>query len=80
ITTTKGAITVKNGKGKKITVKESAISGLLYDDNFVTDTVQLDSVTEIKDTNYAVGKVTSLTSDDVFAQDSLPVAISYDKK
>ena len=85
-------ITLAGAKGKTINVKSSSstskligdsdVSSLILfdDDNFVTDSAQIDSVTELSDTNYSVGKVTSLQGYDVFAQDSLPVSTSYAEK
>ena len=50
------------------------------DNNFMTDDTKIDSVTEISDTNYSVGNVSSLPSYDVFTQEKLIIATSYDKK
>ena len=77
-----GSLTVKNGKGKKIIVTDgnnntqtySRTLDILYDNNFMTDENNLDSITESKFavTNIETKTYTDLTQDDnilTFAKD-----------
>ena len=84
-----GTLTVKNGKGKKITIVDannktttktysgtSQTSGLLYeDDNFIDGETKLDAITEIQESNYLLGK-----NDTVTAEDELEQLHKYDFK
>ena len=87
VSVTGGAkITLAGAKGKTVNIKSSSSTSelssliLFEDDNFVTDTANIDSVTEITDTNYSVGKVASLPSYDIFTQDKLSITSAYDKE
>ena len=78
-------ITLVGAKGKSVNIQLSSyseISSLILfdDDNFVTDTANIDSVAEISDTNYSVGNVSTVTSYDIFTQNKFLVTTSYDKK
>ena len=82
-------ITLAGAKSKTININPSTASDtsnlvsseiLFEDDNFVTDTAQIDSVKELSDKNYSVGKVASLTGYDIFAQTESLVTAIYDKK
>ena len=81
-------ITLEGAKGKPINIKSSSSSTsnlvsseiLFEDDNFVADTAQIDSVTELSDKNYSVGKLTSLTGYDIFSQTESLVTAIYNKK
>ncbi|MBR5912747.1 MAG: hypothetical protein IKZ58_00035, partial [Selenomonadaceae bacterium] len=88
ITTNKGNLTIKNGKGATLTivdsegnrVSNSEISKLIEDDNFVNDTAQIDSITEITDTNYSAGKITDSASYDNLTNDTLATVYTYTDK
>ena len=88
--TSVGSFTVKNGKGKNITITDSSgktytklytngvtarTLDLLEDNNFMTDDTNLDSITEAK---YTVTDIQNNKVED-FAQDSSILAYSEDK-
>ena len=77
-----GSLTVKNGKGKYIFVTDSSGTktysrtlDILYDNNFMTDENNLDSITEQK---YSVTEIQNYNAE-TFAQDSSILAYSEDK-
>ena len=75
----KGSLTVNNAKGKNISVSESNGTShtysktldLLYDDNFVSDDFEIDSVVDVSDTNYSVEKIYSSNNNDEFTANSI---------
>ena len=89
--TSVGNFTVKNGKGKNITITDSSgktytklytngvtarTLDLLEDNNFMTDDTNLDSITEQK---FSVTEIQNYNSD-TFAQDSTLLTFAKDKK
>ncbi len=82
-----GSVTVKDGKGKKITIVDAsgksttqtysgAVTGtskLFVDDNFISDDNNLDAISKISADNYSVGKI-SATNFETLAQDEIYIA------
>ena len=86
IKTNKGALMINDSNGKNLTIfdsegnkvsSNSEISKLIEDDNFVNDTAQIDSITEITDTNYSVGKITDTANVGNFTNDTLSAVYAY---
>ena len=82
-----GSLTVNNAKGKNISVSESNGSShtysrtldLFYDNKFLSDDFNLDSVVDISDTNYSVGKIYYSSNNNEFTANSI-IAASSDFK
>ena len=83
-----GTLTVKNDKGKDINVTDtnnntrsySRTLDLLYDNNFMTEELQIDDVSEVTADNYSVGQINYSNDNDKFVTDSI-VSVAYlDKK
>ena len=78
-----GTLTVKNGKGKKITVKDSSNKtqtysrtlDLMYDNNFISDDFSLDSITEKK---YSVTQI-QISKTEIFAHNETFLTFTDDK-
>ncbi|MBQ7199700.1 MAG: hypothetical protein IJS29_10605 [Selenomonadaceae bacterium] len=76
-----GSLTVKNAKGKDISVKtgeQIQTFSFLYDNNFMTDEFQLDDISAISDTNYSVGQM-EFEEENKFSTDTL-VSSAFEKK
>jgi Ca2+-binding RTX toxin-like protein len=89
-------LTVKNAKGKQITVTDSngntttqIYSGtqtyartldLLYDCNFMTDELQIDDISEVTADDYSIGQIQSISDSDIFDKEMLVSDSSFDKK
>ena len=83
-----GSLTVKNAKGKKISVMNadnqtqvySRTLDILYDNNFMTDEINISDVAEITENNYSVGKIEDSTDNEKFyGADIVVSANSSDK-
>ena len=57
---------------------EVEVSNLLADDNFATDDLQLDSISEITTTNYSVGKIETINGE--LTNDTLSAVYKYTDK
>jgi Ca2+-binding RTX toxin-like protein len=83
-----GTLTVKNAKGKKISVTDSSNKtqtysktlDLLCDNNFVTDELQLDNISDITETNYSVGQIHISTNYQNLETNSIISAFALEKK
>ncbi|MBR5914543.1 MAG: hypothetical protein IKZ58_09305 [Selenomonadaceae bacterium] len=91
IETNQGELTIKNGKGKTLTIVDyegneigseidSEISYLIEDDNLITNDAKIDSITEITDTNYSVGKVEDAANYGKLTNDTLSTVYAYSDK
>ena len=87
-TISNGSLTVKNGKGKNISVIDSTNKSqtysktfdLLYDNNFVTDELQIDDVSQVSESNYSVGQFYQSSNFQCFETTSITSAITFEKK
>lgn len=87
-TISNGSLTVKNGKGKNISVIDSTNKSqtysktfdLLYDNNFVTDELQIDDVSQVSESNYSVGQFYQSSNFQCFETISITSAITFEKK
>jgi Ca2+-binding RTX toxin-like protein len=81
-------ITVKNAKGKEISVTDSSGETQIYsntldilsDNNFVTDEFGIDDVVDVTENNYSVGKIENSENNNVLADNSIVSAYSFDEK
>ena len=82
-----GSITVKNAvnSGFNIDFKSSSVSNsrtldLMYDNNFITNELQIDDISEVTETNYSVGQIENSNNSNKLVMDSIVAATSLDKK
>jgi Ca2+-binding RTX toxin-like protein len=83
-----GTITVKNAKGKEISVIDSSgetqiyskTFDILYDDNFVTDEFSIDDVVGISENNYFVGQIENSGNKNDFMNDTIITGASSEEK
>ena len=81
-------MTVKNAKGKEITVTDgnnntqvySRTLDILYDNNFMTDEINISDIAEVTDTNYSVGQIeTAADNYKIGGADSVVISDSFNK-
>lgn len=83
-----GSLTVQNAKGKEITITDSSNKtqtysktlDLFYDNNFVTDELQLDNVSSVTETSYSVGQIHTSTNYQNIETNSIISAFALEKK
>ena len=83
-----GSLTVKGVEGKEISVTDSSgkpktyskTLDLLYDNNFVTDEFGIDSISEVTEKNYSVGKLEYSSNNNELANNFIISASSFDEK
>ena len=84
-----GSLTVNNAKGKEISVINSSNKTqtysrtleILYDNNFMTDEIGIDSISEVTEKNYSVGQIESNENNDkIKIGDSIVSASTFDEK
>ena len=82
-----GSLTVKNAKGNNINVITNSQTkiysrtlDLLYDNNFMTEEMQIDDVSEVTTDNYSIGQIQSVSDSDIFDKATLVSDSSSDKK
>ncbi len=83
-----GTLTVKNSKGKKISVTDSNNKSqtysktldLIYDNNFVSDEFGIADVVDVNENNYSVGKLEYSSDNNELANNSIVSASYYDEK
>ena len=69
-----------NHKNEILDNANECIYDLIYDNNFVTDEFGIDSISEVTETNYAVGKLEHFSNNNELVNDSIFSASSFDKK
>ncbi len=84
-----GSLTVNNAKGKEISVINSSNKTqtysrtleILYDNNFMTDEIGIDEISEVTETNYSVGQIESMESNEKLKiSDSIVSASTFAEK
>ena len=53
---------------------------LMYDNNFITNELQIDDISEVTETNYSVGQIENSNNSNKLVMDSIVAATSLDKK
>ncbi len=83
-----GSLTVKNAKGKEITVTDlddqtqiySRMLDILHDNNFMTDEFNISDIVAVTENNYSVGKIeTSADTEKIGVENSIAFSDSFNK-
>ena len=83
-----GSITVRNGVNISFNIDFKSSSGsnsrtldLLYDNNFITDELQIEDISEVSPNNYSLGEIKYLEDNSkIFGVDLMASATSFNKK
>ncbi|MBQ7199696.1 MAG: hypothetical protein IJS29_10580 [Selenomonadaceae bacterium] len=77
-----GSLTVKNAKGKDISVtigEQTQTFSFLYDNNFMTDEFQIEDISDVSDKNYSVGQL-EFEEENKFSTDTLVSSSDFAKE